>query len=105
MRTRILCLVTGLSLAFLAAPSAQAAKGARKEKRAERASAMMLGRFDRDGSGTLDQKESERVRGLFSALKRLDTDKNGELSDSEIAAAKVEKAKRHGGKRKAGKTA
>jgi hypothetical protein len=102
MHTRILCLVTGLALAFLATPLAEAAKGARKEKRAERAAAMMLGRFDRDGSGTLDQKESGHVRSLYGALKNLDTDKNGELSDSEIAAAKIEKGKHKAGK-KAGK--
>ena len=104
MHIRIFAIVTAITLAFAATPSAEAAKGGRKGKRAERQAAMMLGRFDRDGSGTLDQKEGERVKGLFNALKQLDADKNGELSDSEIAAAKVEKPKRRGGKGKAAKT-
>ena len=103
MHIRIFAIVTALTLAFAAAPSAEAAKGAKKGKRAERQAAMMLGRFDRDGSGTLDQKEGERVKHLFNALKQLDTDKNGELSDSEIAAAKVEKPKGKAGRGKAAK--
>jgi hypothetical protein len=104
MHIRIFSIATALSLAIIATPSAEAAKGAKKEKRAERQAAMMLGRFDRDGNGSLDQKEGERAKRLFTALKQLDTDKNGDLSDSEIAAAKVEKPKGKGaGKRKGGK--
>jgi hypothetical protein len=100
MHIRIYSIVAALTLAFAATPNAEAAKGAKKERRAERQAAMMLGRFDRDGSGTLDQKEGERAKHLFNALKQLDTDKNGELSDSEIAAAKVEKPKGRAGKGK-----
>ena len=100
MHIRIFSIVTALTLVVIAAPSAQAAK---REKRAERQAAMMLGRFDRDGNNSLDQKEGERVKKLFGALKQLDTDKNGELSDSEIAAAKVEKPKRRAGKGKKAK--
>ncbi len=104
MHIRIFAIATALTLACVLTPSAEAAKGGKKEKRAERQAAMMLGRFDRDGSGTLDQKEGERAKRLFAALKQLDTDKNGELSDSEIAAAKVEKPKDRAGKGKAAKT-
>ena len=98
MHIRIFSIVAPLTLVFAATPSAEAARN--KNKRAERQSAMMLGRFDRDNSGTLDGKEGTRVKGLYNALKQLDTDKNGELSDSEIAAAKVEKPKGKAGKGK-----
>ena len=99
MHIRFFSIIAAIALVFAAAPSAEAAKN--KNKRAERQSAMMLGRFDRDGNGSLDEKEGKRVKGLYTALKQLDTDKNGELSDSEIAAAKVEKPKGKAGKGKA----
>jgi hypothetical protein len=103
MHKRILSIVTAISIGLLTASTAEAAKKNKGGKRGERAAAMMLGRFDRDGSGSLEQKESERVRRLFAALKKLDADNNGELSDSEITAVKVEKPKGKAGKRKAGK--
>jgi hypothetical protein len=104
MHQRLLSIATAIALGLLTASTAEAAKKNRAGKRGERAAAMMLGRFDRDGSGTLEQKESERVRQIFTALKKLDTDNNGELSDSEIAATKIEKRQRKaGGKRKGAK--
>ena len=104
MTRHLLALSIALTIGFLTPSTAEAAKK-NKGKRADRGTAMMLGRFDRDSSGALEGKESERVRKLYAALKELDTDKNGELTDSEIAATKVQKPKRKGGKRKAGKSA
>ena len=103
MNQRLLSIATAVALGLLTASTAEAAKGKKGGKRAERATAMLLGRFDRDGSGMLEQKESERVRNVFAALKKLDTDNNGELSDSEIAATKVQKSKRKSGKGKGSK--
>lgn len=79
-------LALALSAAFLLAPTpAEAAKPKRERRGGER----LLARFDRDHNGSLDTQESERVKKAFAALKSLDTDKNGELSDSEIGAAKI----------------
>jgi len=85
MQKTILLLVATVGSMMLATP-AEAAKG---QKREGQMTARMLGRFDANKDGSLDAKESERVRKSFTALKSLDTDKNGELSDSEIGAAKV----------------
>ena len=104
MTHRFLALAAALTIGFLSPTTAEAAKK-NKGKRGERNAAAMLGRFDRDSSGALEGKESERVRKLYSALKELDTDKNGELTDSEITATKIQKPKRKAGKRKAGKSA
>jgi hypothetical protein len=85
MQKTILLLVAAVGGMMFATP-AEAAKG---EKRQGRMAGRMLGRFDANKDGSLDSKESERVRKAFTVLKNLDTDKNGELSDSEIGAAKV----------------
>jgi hypothetical protein len=85
MRKTILLLVAVIGGMLVDTP-AQAAKAGKREARM---AARMLGRFDANKDGSLDAKESERVRKAFAALKGLDSDKNGELSDSEIDVAKV----------------
>lgn len=59
----------------------------------------MLSRFDRDSSGSLDTSEAERARRLFAALKTLDTDKDGAISDSEASSAKLGKDGRRKGRK------
>ena len=49
----------------------------------------MLGRFDANKDGSLDSKESERVRMAFTALKAWILTKMKSFRDSEIGAAKV----------------
>lgn len=80
--------------------SAEVAKADKSERAEKRMAARMLGRFDANHDGTLDTAEAQRVRKAFEALKELDADKNGELSDSEIAAAKIVKRGAKGNKRK-----
>jgi hypothetical protein len=86
MQKTILLLVAAVGGGLMLPTPVEAAKA---EKREGRMAARMLGRFDANKDGSLDATESERVRKAFAALKGLDTDKNGELSDSEIGAAKV----------------
>ena len=88
MRTPFFILALGAAFLF-ATPSADAAK-TKKERRAA-GGERLLSRFDRDHNGSLDSKESERVQKAFAVLKKLDTDNDGKLSDSEIGAAKIEK--------------
>lgn len=54
----------------------------------------VLGRFDRNQDGKIDGEEAERLRGLYSALAALDTNHDGQLTDSEISTAKVVAGKR-----------
>jgi hypothetical protein len=96
MQKTILLLVAVVGGTMLATP----AEAAKAEKREGRMAARMLGRFDANKDGSLDATESERVRKAFAALKGLDTDKNGELSDSEIGAAKVVTRKGKGKRKK-----
>lgn len=89
--------LTIISLAFcIAAVPAQAAKAGKGKKGAK--SGRVLVRFDRDHNGTIDGAEVARVQAAYTALAALDTDKNGELSETELAAAKVPAGK--GGKKK-----
>jgi hypothetical protein len=92
-----LCCVTITMIAFTL--PAHAAKANKADKSEKRGAARMLGRFDANHDGSLDTTEAQRVRKAFEALKNLDTDKNGELSDTEIAAAKVAKRGAKGAKR------
>lgn len=84
-------IVLGVTLAI--SPSAEAAKGDKSARVEKRAGKRMLSRFDANRDGSLDTNEAQRVRTAYQALKNLDTDKNGELSDSEITAAKIPKRK------------
>lgn len=86
-------------LAFCLPADALAAKGDQKKGRGK-PEAALLGKFDKDGNGTLDSTEAAPLQKQYAALAALDTDKDGKLSDSELAAAKVGKAK--AGKKKGG---
>ena len=93
----ILRLLTLASLALLiAAAPAQAAKADKGKK----GGARVLARFDRDHNGTIDGQESVRLQASFAALTALDIDSNGQLSDTEIAAAKIPMSKKGGKKKK-----
>jgi hypothetical protein len=84
-----------LGLAIIAAP-AQAAK-ADKGKKGGR----ILTRFDRDSNGAIEGAEVARVQAAYAHLATLDTNKDGDLSASELAAAEVPVGKRgNGGKKK-----
>lgn len=98
MRKILICLAALAVLGLTTLPI-EAAKPGKAERAEKRAAARMLGRFDRDRSGSIDTSEAQRVRMAFAALKNLDTDKNGELSDSEITSAKVAKRRGKGGKK------
>jgi hypothetical protein len=88
MKTKLPSIVLAL-VAILALPiSASAAKPGRK-KAAAAADARVLARFDRNHNQRIDENEARAARRLFGALSGLDTDKNGQLSDSEISAAKI----------------
>ncbi len=85
-------LAAALALAFTfgALGDAEAAKADKKNRRAGAGSPeRFLSRFDRNNDQKLDAAESEHVRQAFESLKKLDTDKDGSLSESEVAAAKV----------------
>jgi Ca2+-binding EF-hand superfamily protein len=80
-----------LAIAFLAlcviAVPVQAAKAGKGRKGAK--SGRILNRFDRDHNGAIDGAEVAHVQAAYAGLAALDTDKNGELSESELAAAKI----------------
>lgn len=71
---------------------ADAAAGERK--RGHAMNGRMLNRFDRDRNGKIEGQEAERLRRVFASLATLDTDRDGTLSDSEVAAAKLPPARR-----------
>jgi len=98
MKMTLVCFLTAAFVALTSVPL-EAAKPRKAERAENRAAARMLGRFDRNHDGSLDTSEAQRVRKAFDALKDLDSDKNGELSDSEISAAKVAKRRGKGGKK------
>jgi hypothetical protein len=104
MRITTLSILTAIALALGVTP-AEAAKGNKGNKREANRTAFMLGRMDRDGNGKLEGKESERLKNIYGALRKLDTDANGELSESEIAAAEVKKPQGRKGKKSDGANA
>ncbi|MCX6951945.1 MAG: hypothetical protein NTV51_07240 [Verrucomicrobia bacterium] len=88
---RLLLLLAATSLVL--APAAHAAKGDRKKAAAANteASAALLKKYDTNANGKIDGDEIEAVRKDFTgttdeALKALDKDHDGKLSDTEIAA-------------------
>ena len=85
MILRILTL-TSLALFVIAAP-AQAGKGNKGQKGGH--SARVLAHFDKDHNGVIDGQEVAHIQAVYAALAVLDTDKNGELSESEVTAAKI----------------
>ena len=72
---------------------AEAAKEKKAGKKGQNPSARSMNRFDRNHDGSLDSKEAEGVRNTYDAIKKLDTNADGQLSDSEISAAKVTQRK------------
>lgn len=85
MNIRILPVaLASLALIGFATP-AHAAKKRKKGAQGER----VLAHLDRDHSGAIDGKEARRVQTMFAALSALDTDKDGQLSESELMAAKI----------------
>jgi hypothetical protein len=83
-----------LALAIAAAP-AEAAKAGKGKKGGRH-----LTRFDRDHNGAINGEEVARVQAAYARLAALDTDKNAELSESELAAAEVPVSKRGKGAKK-----
>lgn len=87
---RLLLLLAATSLVL--APAAHAAKGDRKKAAANtEATAGLLKKYDTNANGKIDGDELEAVRKDFTgtsdeALKALDKDHDGKLSDTEIAA-------------------
>jgi hypothetical protein len=96
----IIRLLTVGSLAFaLAAVPAEAAKPGKERKGGKGAGVgRMLNRFDRDHNGTINGEEVARVQAIFASFTALDTDKNGQLSESELASVKIPEGRRGGKK-------
>jgi hypothetical protein len=82
--------IASLSLLLVLGFQAQAKPGKKAQKSASnRANVRALSLLDRNHDGSFDSTESERVLALHSALVALDADRDGKLSESEVAAAKV----------------
>jgi hypothetical protein len=94
----LLTLVTVATALFLAAP---AEAGGKKAGKGAANGGRFLSRFDRNQDGKLDGQEAVRLQAIYTSLYALDTDHNGQLSDAEIAAAKIPAggAKKGGGKK------
>lgn len=88
-----------LAIVALFALSAPAFAGAKKKKGA--GGGRVLAHFDRNHDGSIDAKEGQRMIATYSALAALDTDHNGTLSESEVAAAKIPMGGKKGAKKKA----
>lgn len=74
-----------------------AAKGAKGQKGGGGKGRILM-RFDRDHNGVIEGQEATRLQAAYASLAALDTDKNGQLSEAEIAAAKVPVGKKAAGK-------
>jgi hypothetical protein len=88
---RSLKIITVICFASLVGFSAPAEAGGKKNRAG---AGRVLGRFDRNQDSKIDGTEADRLRTLYSTLAALDTDHDGQLSDSEISAAKVVASKR-----------
>ena len=84
---RILSILTIAALAITFTLPAQAGKG----KKGKKGGADILATYDKNGNGKIDGEEVDALKKDFAAgkpeLKALDTNKDGALSDEEIAAA------------------
>jgi len=107
MKASSFALITALTLGFITAGTAEAAKGNKNEagRGGNRQAARMLAHFDANHDGTIETNEAGRLRTAFDSLKALDKDNDGKLSDEEIASIKVPqtKAGKAGKGKKAGK--
>ena len=87
MNIRILPIaLASIALLSISAP-AHAGKG--KGKKGGGDPARVLGHLDKDHNGAIDGKEATKAQAIYAALYALDTDHNGQLSESELAAAKI----------------
>ena len=97
---RILSILTIAALSLAVASPAHAGKG---EKKGKKGGADILATYDKNGNGKIDADEAEALKKDFAAgkpeLKALDTNKDGVLSDEEIAAV----GGKHGKKKKKNK--
>ena len=88
---RILTILTVAALSFTLIAPASAGKGKKNKK----GGAEILATYDKDGSGKIDGAEIDEVKKDFAAgnaaVKALDTNGDGTLSDDEIAAAGAKK--------------
>ena len=84
---RILSILTIAALSLAITAPAQAGKG----KKDKKGGADVLATYDKNGNGKIDGEEVDALKKDFAAgkpeLKALDTNKDGSLSDEEIAAA------------------
>ena len=90
---RILTILTIAALGVAFTAPAQAGKGKKNKGGAD-----LLAAYDKDGNGKIDGAEVDAIRADFKAGKAevvaLDTNKDGTLSDEEIAAAGGKKHKK-----------
>ena len=84
---RILSILTIAALSLAITAPAQAGKG----KKDKKGGTDILATYDKNGNGKVDGEEVDALKKDFAAgkpeLKALDTNKDGSLSDEEIAAA------------------
>lgn len=88
--------ITSLALFVVAAPAQ--AKGKKGKKGG--ASSKVLSHLDKDHNGTIDGAEATKAQAIYAALYALDTNHDGQLSESELAAAKIQAGGKKGGKKK-----
>ena len=85
---RILSVLTIVALVLAITAPTQAAKGGKKGKKG---GADILATYDKNGNSKIDGEEVDALKKDFAAgkpeLKALDTNKDGALSDEEIAGA------------------
>ena len=84
---RILTILTIAALSFTLVSPASAGKG----KKGKKGGADILATYDKDGNGKIDGAEIDAVKKDFAAgnpaVKALDSNGDGSLSDDEITAA------------------
>ena len=95
---RILTILSIVALAAVLTAPAQAGKGKKGAAAGDAPKAgKILKEYDKNADGKIDGDEATALRKAFdggdAGLKGLDTDKDGKLSDGEIAAIKGHKKK------------
>ena len=97
MKSTTLLLCTAGLLA-LALPSSVLAGGG-TDKGAKKAMKDLMAQYDKDGTGSIDGEEVEAIKKAYAAdpngaLKQFDTNADGKLDDTEIAAIHAGKGKK-----------